>query len=39
MTMAAIRGRHAPGHDHLQNANAAKGRVLSGLSNYASEGR
>ena len=39
-TMATIQGKHAPNRDYLvQSANAAKGRVLSGLRNYAADGR
>lgn len=39
-TMATIQGKHAPNREYLvQNANAAKARVLSGLRNYAADGR
>lgn len=39
-TMATIHGKHAPNRNYLvQSANAVKARVLSGLRNYASEGR
>lgn len=39
-TMATIQGKHAPNREYLvQSANAAKARVLSGLRNYAAEGR
>lgn len=39
-TMAAIDGKHAPNRDYLvQNANAAKARVLSGLRGYVADGR
>jgi hypothetical protein len=39
-TMATIQRRHAPSRDYLlQNANAAKARVLAGLRNYVSDGR
>lgn len=39
-TVATIQGKHAPNRDYLvQNANATKARVLSGLRNYASDGR
>jgi RNase H-fold protein (predicted Holliday junction resolvase) len=39
-TVARVQGKHAPSRDYLvQNANAAKSRVLAGLRNYVSEGR
>jgi hypothetical protein len=39
-TMVTIHGKHAPSRDYLvQSANAATARVLSGLRNFAADGR